>query len=170
MSYTDSEKDLIRRGALGAMSLVAQADPGFIALFKESAAGSKALASAPDSIKDLLSGGMVTPPQATSKEGLKAAMLADVSTAAGILGREPADLAAFKDVIGAVVAAVADASKGTSANEQTVIDDVLSALNNPASAPAPAEPETPDEPAIQLEPPVTLPTPGDGGLTMDPNK
>ena len=170
MSYTDSEKDLIRRGALGAMSLVAQADPGFIALFKESAAGSKALASAPDSIKDLLSGGMVTPPQATSKEGLKAAMLADVSTAAGILGREPADLAAFSDVIAAVVAAVADASKGTSSNEQTVIDDVINALNNPADAPAPAEPEAPTEPVIQVEPPVVPPEAGGGGLRMDPTK
>ena len=163
--FTSDEKDIIRRGALGALSLVAQADPGFIALFKESAAGSRALAGAPDSIKDLLTGGLVTPPQATSQEGLKTAMLADLSKAAGVLGRDPESLAAFRNVVHAAVQAVAEASKGASANEQSAIAEVLAALDAPGGAVAPPEVcPTEPTPATPEAPPAT-----DGGLTMDPS-
>lgn len=45
--FTDQERDTIRTGAFGAIALVSNADPGFFATFKESMAGSKALATAP---------------------------------------------------------------------------------------------------------------------------
>ena len=55
--YTDDEKVTLRNAAFGAMMLVSAADPGFFAMFKESMAGAKALATAPPDLRDLFKGG-----------------------------------------------------------------------------------------------------------------
>ena len=54
--YSDEERDTVRSAAFGAMLLVSKADPGFFAMFKESMAGSKALAKASPELRGLLNG------------------------------------------------------------------------------------------------------------------
>ena len=56
--YTDEERDTVRNAAFGAIALVSKADPGFFSSFKESLAGSKALASAPKEITEILRVGL----------------------------------------------------------------------------------------------------------------
>ena len=62
---TDQDKGVVRDAALGAMALVSRADPGFFAMFKESVAGSKAVAAAPSGLRERTAhcGGMPMPPQ-----------------------------------------------------------------------------------------------------------
>ncbi|XVX19949.1 hypothetical protein ACQP1U_16915 [Actinomycetota bacterium] len=128
--YTDQERDTIRTAAYGAMALVSKADPGFFAMFKESMAGSKALAAAPPQIQSLLKeGGMPQPPQGKSAEEVETAVLGNLSQAMTILkGKDPEQVEGFKNVILAACQAVADASKGVSPEEQAMIERVKGAL------------------------------------------
>lgn len=132
---TDQDKDVIRRGAFGAIALVSKADPGFFATFKESMAGSKALAAAPEHIRDLLKGGMIAPPKG-SPEQIEAAILQDLAAAKNALGSDPAAQQGYVGVIEAAIQQVAEASKGVSPEEQAMIDKIRAALTGPGPAPA----------------------------------
>lgn len=131
--YTDAEKDTIRRGVFGAMALVSKADPGFFAMFKESAAGSRAISAAPESIRALLAGGLVMPPTG-SAEQVDAAIMGDLSQAMQILGKDAADQSGFKQVVEAAVQQVAEASDGVAPEEQAVIARVRAALSGAGTA------------------------------------
>jgi hypothetical protein len=122
--YTDQERDTIRTAAFGAMTLVSAADPGFFAMFKESMAGAKALATAPQPLQGLLkSGGM---PNAAKD---KASVLAALQQASQILSaKSPEDLAAFQNVIATACDEVANASKGMAESEVAAINEVRSAI------------------------------------------
>lgn len=126
--YTNEEKDTVRRAAFGAIALVSKADPGFLAMFRESAAGAKALATAPESIRQLLSGGFVLPPTRDPRQ-LESAVLDDIARADRILGKDPADLTGFRSVLDAAMKQAAGAVDGTSAAEQAIIDKVSAALS-----------------------------------------
>lgn len=125
--YTDQEKDTIRRAAFGAMGLVSKADPGFFASFSESFAGAKALAAAPPEIAELLQGGRIAPTASTMQE-FEAQTLQRLRESMQITAKDPAAQTALRDVILAACQHVADASKGTSATEQAVIDQVRQAV------------------------------------------
>ncbi|HCT77091.1 MAG TPA: hypothetical protein DGT23_10970 [Micromonosporaceae bacterium] len=122
--YTDQERDTIRTAAFGAMTLVSAADPGFFAMFKESMAGAKALAAAPQPLQGLLkSGGMPT----AAKD--KASVLAALQQTKQILsGKSPEDLQAFQNVISTAINEVAGASKGVAESETAAINEVKSAI------------------------------------------
>ncbi|KNX38042.1 hypothetical protein [Luteipulveratus halotolerans] len=126
--YTDQEKDVIRRAAFGAIALVSKADPGFFATFKESAAGSKVLATAPETIKQLFKGGLVGPPSGGSAAEIEQAILGDVQQAVQILAKDPADRQAFTDVITKACQQVAEASRSVAPAEQDAIAKVNQAL------------------------------------------
>lgn len=128
-TYTDAERDTVRNAAFGAIALVSKADPGFLSSFKESLAGSKALASGPKEITDVLrAGGFPTPPTgdpATQEQ----AVLSGLTEAKRLLAAKGDGSAeAFSGVILEAAQAVADASDGVSAEEQAVIDRVRAAL------------------------------------------
>ena len=128
-NYTDAERDTVRDAAFGAIALVSKADPGFLSSFKESLAGSKALASGPKEITELLrAGGFPTPPKgdpATQEQ----AVLAGLSEAKRLLtAKGDGSAEAFSGVILEATQAVADASDGVSPEEQAVIDKVRAAL------------------------------------------
>jgi hypothetical protein len=122
--YTDQERDTIRTAAFGAMTLVSAADPGFFSMFKESMAGAKALASAPQPLQGLLkSGGMPHAPKD------KASVLAALQQTKQILGtKSPEDLTAFRKVIAAACDEVASASKGVTEAETAAINEVRAAI------------------------------------------
>lgn len=122
--YTDQERDTIRTAAFGAMTLVSAADPGFFATFKESMAGAKALAAAPQPLQGLLkSGGMPT----AAKD--KASVIAALGQAKQILSaKSPEDLTAFQNVITTACNQVAGAHKGVNEAETAAINEVKAAI------------------------------------------
>ena len=126
--YTDQEKELIRRAVLGAMAFVSKADPGFFATFKESAAGAQALAQAPQSVRELLAGGLVLP-EVTSPDEFDAAGVPNLQAAVQfVAGKDPAEAEALKQVVLTACEQVAAASKGVTPQEQAAVDQVRGAL------------------------------------------
>ena len=82
--YSDNERDTVRSAAFGAMLLVSKADPGFFAMFKESMAGSKVLAKASPELREMLTGGMPSPPTGKPEE-IDAKVLTSLEQAVAIL-------------------------------------------------------------------------------------
>lgn len=127
--YTDEERDTVRNAAFGAIALVSKADPGFFSSFKESLAGSKALASGPKEITEILRGGGFPTPPSGDAAAQEQAVVSGLTQAMGILGAKADGSAeAFKGVILEATRAVADASDGVSPEEQAVLDKVTAAL------------------------------------------
>lgn len=126
--YTDNELDQVRRAVLGAMAYVSKADPGFFAAFKESAAGAKALAQAPEHVRALLAGGLVFP-EATSPEEFDASVVPNLQAAVQLVAaKDAADADALKQVVLAAADQIAAASKGVSVAEQAAVDQIRAAL------------------------------------------
>jgi hypothetical protein len=122
--YTDQERDTIRTAAFGAMTLVAAADPGFFATFKESMAGAKVLAAAPQPLQGLLKGGGMPKPARD-----KATVLAALAQSKQILAsKSPEDLVAFQNIIATACNEVATASDGVAETEVAAINEVRSAI------------------------------------------
>ncbi len=127
--YTDAERDTVRNAAFGAIALVSKADPGFFSSFKESLAGSKALASAPKEITEILRGGGFPKPPTGDPAAQESAVLTGLTQAVGVLdAKADGSAEAFKGVILEAAKAVAAASDGVSAEEQEVLDKVRTAL------------------------------------------
>ena len=127
--YTDEEKATLRNAAFGAMMLVSAADPGFFAMFKESMAGAKALATAPPQLRDLFKGGgMPSVPKGGAAE-VEGTVLAQLQQAVGIIqAKAPQDLAAYQGVIVAACDQVAGASQGVAETETAMIAKVKAAV------------------------------------------
>ena len=103
--FNENETEAIRGGVMGAIALVSQAEPGFFATFKESVAASNALKDAPDDFRRLMTGGLVMPPQACSKEemirqirALERVSNKDMSKAAGYDPAETSQLGIFSEM------------------------------------------------------------------------
>lgn len=127
---TDEEHTLVRRAAFGAIALVSQADPGFLATFKESMAGSRALQEAPEDVRELLTKGSFPTPRTGSPEEVRGAVLADLTAAMEVLGaKAPRQAEGFRTVVLAAADRVAAASEGVTAEEQAVVEDVRGALS-----------------------------------------
>lgn len=127
--YTDAERDTVRNAAFGAIALVSKADPGFFSSFKESLAGSKALASGPKEITEILRGGGLPTSPTGDPAAQESAVLSGLGQAVGVLNAKADGSAeAFKGVILEAAQSVADASDGVSPEEQAVLDKVRTAL------------------------------------------
>ena len=127
--YTDAERDTVRNAAFGAIALVSKADPGFFSSFKESLAGSKALASGPREITEILRGGGLPTPPTGDAAAQEQSVMTGLTQAVGILdAKGDGSSAAFKGVILEATQSVANASDGVSPEEQAVIDKVRAAL------------------------------------------
>jgi len=126
---TDSDHDTIRNAAMGAIALVSRADPGFFAMFKESMAGSKALAAAPESVRGLFTGFGLPKPTGSTPEEMEAGVYRDVTAAVEILrAKQPEQAQGFSDVLIQACDAVANASGDVDPKEQAAIDKVRAAL------------------------------------------
>jgi hypothetical protein len=127
--YTDEERDTIRTAAFGAIMLVSKADPGFLAMFKETTAGSKTLAGASPELRDLLkSGGLPTVPKGTPDEVDKAVLSALEKSVTILQDKGAAEVDGFKALIVQACDQVAEASKGVATAETEAIGRVKSAL------------------------------------------
>lgn len=129
MTLTDEEKAEVRNAAFGAVYLVSHADPGVIAMIKESFAASSALAKTPGSLGELLThGGLPTVPKVAPDE-LAAQVLPELTRAVALLKeKEPDDVAAFRAAVIEACDKVAEASKGVSAAEAAVLEKIKAAL------------------------------------------
>ncbi|WP_203567709.1 hypothetical protein [Aestuariimicrobium ganziense] len=168
--YTNDEQEIVRRAALGSMSLVSQADPGFFAMFKESLAGSRALADAPEPVKSLLQGGMIMPERASSREEAAQNVYDDLNQAVQILGRDPQALDGFRNVVLAACQQVAEASKGVAPEEAEAIQRIQAALAGGQQAPGqqpPVQPDPAQAPSAQPAP-EQHPAPGEGTPQFNP--
>jgi hypothetical protein len=127
--YTDDERSTLRDAAFGAMMLVSAADPGFMAMFKESMAGAKALAKAPPELRDMFKGGgMPSMPRGGPAE-VEGSVLTQLHEAVGIMQtKSPQDLDAYKSVIMAACDEVAGASHGVDESETRMIEKVKVAV------------------------------------------
>lgn len=150
--FTQDDKKTIRSGVMGAVALVSQADPGFFDVFKESKAAAEALKNAPAGVQDLMKGGLVLPPQASSKEELKSKILGELSQAVSVAGKNPSALEAVRSYVMAACQQVAEASKGVSGEEQAVIAEIQQVLS---AAPAQQAPQA--QPADQAQQPQIVP-------------
>ncbi|MEL4506363.1 hypothetical protein AAEX63_15870 [Luteococcus sp. H138] len=150
--FTNEENETIRKGAMGAVALVSQAEPGFLATFKESMAASKALASAPAEFVEVIKGGMSMPPQASSKEEMVSKLLANLSEAVQVASKDPATATALKNYVTAACQQVAEAAKGVSPEETAMIEQIQGVLNQAPAAQA--DPAAPADPAQAPTAPV----------------
>ncbi|AKT52222.1 hypothetical protein [Arsenicicoccus sp. oral taxon 190] len=134
-TLTDEQRDQIRNGAFGAIALVSKADPGFLAMFKESMAGSKTLASAPADVRELLAGqGLPTPPSGSPEE-VESAVLRDLAGGyAALRSTAPGQAQGYRDVVLAACDQVAQASGGVAPTEQAVIEKIRGALTDQPQA------------------------------------
>jgi hypothetical protein len=128
-NLTQEQTDLVRGAAFGAMAVVSKSDPGFFAMFKESMAGAKALASAPPEIQNMLKGGLITPPAGAAQD-LEGTVLAQLASARDTLAANaPELLDGFRSVVLAACDATAQASGGVSDAESVAIDKIRTILS-----------------------------------------
>lgn len=134
-TLTPDEQQLVRRSAFAALALVSRSDPGFLDMFKESMAGSRALAQAPPEVQSLLrEGGFPMPPTGSPQE-VEQTVLSDLGQAMTVLrAKAPEQADGYRDVILTAVERVAGAADGVAPEEQAMIERVRSALSGAAPA------------------------------------
>ncbi|MEV6522143.1 hypothetical protein AB0M43_09400 [Longispora sp. NPDC051575] len=123
--YTDQERDTIRAATFGAVGLVSAAEPGHFDVVTEHLAASRALASAPESLRGVLRVDRI--PMTASTD--RAVVLASLTESARILAaRSAEDLDAFRDVIAHACGAAAGAVDGVSDRERGALTEVHAAV------------------------------------------
>ncbi|MFF0173823.1 hypothetical protein [Micromonospora profundi] len=130
---TVEERLTLKTGAFGAVVLVSNADPGVVALFRESFAASGALADASGLVKDALTTGPLPQLPRTSQLEIESVVLPALGRAVRILReKSPADVEAYRSVVLTAADRVARAHDGVTSAEAAVIDQIRGALTDPA--------------------------------------
>lgn len=125
--YTEHEADTIRAGVLGAIALVSRSDPGFLAAFRESAAGARVLGGLPEDLRRVVA--KFDLPDSTSGEELTR-----LSEGLAIVdAKDPESATALRAVVLEACEAVAESAKGVSDTESAALDQVKGVVG--ASAP-----------------------------------
>lgn len=126
---TEDEQKVLKEAAFGAVVLVSNADPGVIAMFKESFAASTALASSTGVVrKALTSGGIPHLPNASPIE-VEASVLPALERSIEILrAKAPAEVDGFRATVLAACEQVAAAASGVEPGESAEIDKIRTAL------------------------------------------
>ncbi len=133
--FTQQEIETIRNGAMGAIALVSQAEPGFLATFKESMAASKALAGAPEEFIQVMKSGISLPPAAGNRAEMEDRLIENLRQAVGAASKDPATLDALKNYVSAATQQVAEAAKGVSPGESAMMERIHGVLQqDPAEA------------------------------------
>lgn len=133
--FTQQEIETIRNGAMGAIALVSQAEPGFLATFKESVAASKALSGAPEEFVQVMKSGISLPPTAGNKAEMEDKLIENLRQAVGAASKDPATLDALKNYVTAATQQVAEAAKGVSPQESAMMERINGVLQqDPAEA------------------------------------
>lgn len=132
-ALTADEQLTLRTGAFGAVFLVSNAEPGMLAMVRESMAASGALADASGVVKAALTSGPLPQLPRDSALEVEATVLPALGEAVRILrAKSPADVAAYRSVVLAAADRVAQAHRGVAPAEAAVIEKIRQALADPA--------------------------------------
>ncbi|MFC4145625.1 hypothetical protein ACFO0M_05095 [Micromonospora mangrovi] len=130
---TAEEQLTLKTGAFGAVFLVSNADPGMLAMVRESIAASGALDAASGVVKQALTTGPLPQLSRDSALEIESVVLAALGRAVEILrAKSPADLDAYRSVVLAAADRVAEVHRGVVPAEAAVIERIRSALAEPA--------------------------------------
>ncbi|MFG2060231.1 hypothetical protein ACGFIK_02270 [Micromonospora sp. NPDC048871] len=126
---TDEEMSTLKTGAFGAVFLVSDADPGVLALFRESFAASAAIVNASGVVETALSSGPLPKLPRRSAAEIEGVVLPALREAVRILAeKSPEDVAVYRSVVLAAADRTARAHNGISAAEAQVIERIAEAL------------------------------------------
>ena len=129
LPLTDHEKKTLKNAAYGAVFLVSNADPGFLAMFKESFAASKALAGSSGVVREVLTTGGIPSLPKTSPAELERTVLPELTRSMGILAAKAPDEAdAYRSTVLAACEQVAAAVSGVKESETAEITKIKVAL------------------------------------------
>lgn len=125
---TEDERNTLKDAAYGAILLVSNAEPGFLEMFKESFAASKALAGSSGVVKEAFTAGGI-PRLPESPAELEAAVLAGLRRSMQILsGKAPDEAEAFRSTVLAACEGAARPGGGIGPAEAAVLDKIKAAL------------------------------------------
>ncbi|MGC5029414.1 hypothetical protein [Micromonospora sp. DT229] len=129
LRLTDEEMSTLKTGAFGAVFLVSNADPGVLALFRESFAASAAIIDASGVVETALRSGPLPKLPRHSEAEAEAVVLPALREAVRILAeKSPEDVAVYRSVVLAAADRTARAHNGISAAEAQVIERIAEAL------------------------------------------
>jgi hypothetical protein len=130
---TAEEQLTLRTGAFGAVFLVSNAEPGMLAMVRESMAASGAFADASGVVKEALTTGPLPQLPRDSALEIESLVLPALGRAMEILReKSPGDVEAYRAVVLAAADRVAGAHRGVAPAEATVIEKIRGALAEPA--------------------------------------
>ncbi|MGC1213316.1 MAG: hypothetical protein WA890_18860 [Micromonospora sp.] len=130
---TAEEQLTLKTGAFGAVFLVSNAQPGMLAMVRESFAASGALGDASGVVKEALTTGPLPMLPRDSALEIEALVLPALNRALEILREKaPQDLDVYRSVVLGAADRVARAQGGVTPVEAAVIDRIRTALAEPA--------------------------------------
>ncbi|MTK02022.1 hypothetical protein FF096_08310 [Micromonospora sp. CP22] len=131
---TDDEMMTLKTGAFGAVLMVSNADPGLLALFRESFAASGAIADASGVVKAALTGGPLPKLPRDSALEVESVVLPALRRGIEILAEKvPQDVPVYRDVVLAAAERAARAHDGVSPAEAEVIGRIRGVLGTDAT-------------------------------------
>jgi hypothetical protein len=130
---TAEEQLTLKTGAFGAVFLVSNADPGMLAMVRESIAASGALGEAGGVVKQALTTGPLPQLPRDNALEVESMVLPALGRAVDILREKaPGDVEAYRSVVLAAADRVAEAHRGVAPAEAAVIEKIRMALTEPA--------------------------------------
>ncbi|NLU79505.1 hypothetical protein HCA58_14160 [Micromonospora sp. HNM0581] len=131
---TDDEKLTLKTGAFGAVLMVSNAEPGVIALFRESFAASGAMAGASGVVKEALTSGPLPKLPRDSALEVESVVLPALRRGVEILTEKaPQDVPVYRSVVLAAADRTARAHNGVSAAEAEVVERIRGVLGADAT-------------------------------------
>jgi hypothetical protein len=126
---TDEDRKALKDAAYGAILLVSNADPGFLDMFKESFAASKALAGSSGVVREALTKGGIPSLPKSSPADLEAMVLPGLRRSMEILrAKAPDEAEPYRSTVLAACEQAAEAGKGIQETETTIVDKIRAAL------------------------------------------
>ncbi|MFU8853697.1 hypothetical protein ACNAW0_22330 [Micromonospora sp. SL1-18] len=126
---TADERLTLKTGAFGAVFLVSNAEPGMLAVVRESFAASGAFDEASGVVKEALSSGPLPELRRDSALEIEAVVLPALSRSLAILReKSPRDVDVYRSVVLTAADRVARAHQGVTPAEATVLDRIRDAL------------------------------------------
>jgi hypothetical protein len=129
---TDHERATLKRAAFGVVYLVSNADPGFLAMLRESVAASGAFTTAKGLARDVLTSGAIPRlPRASRKNQARVEqeVLPALSESLTILrAKAPGEVDNYRDAVLTAAQRAAEAAHGVRPSEAAVLAKVRAAL------------------------------------------
>jgi hypothetical protein len=126
---TPDERATLKRAAFGAIYLISNADPGFVAMLRESAAASDALTDASGLVYDVLTTGALPKLPRNDPAKVEAVVLPALRQSLAILAaKAPAEVDAYRSTVLAAVERTAAAVHGVNEQEAAMLAKVRDAL------------------------------------------